>query len=153
MRLEYRLLDASQEYPLLYYYNDISQREVELRMACSRFVKMGTAYEKTSAAQEVMCYVIYLRPAQALQKEKWPKVPEQDVYLEMRHWPTAKIGAELIERAKVVGDSELLLHLLCDYMQFLGEEWLVQAVELDEDRGCYIRYVEAVDEEEKDAAE
>jgi hypothetical protein len=47
----------------------------------------------------------------------------------------------------------LLLHLLCDYMQFWGKEWLVQAVELDEDRGCYIRYVEAVDEEAKDAAE
>lgn len=142
-RLEYRLLDEAAGYPLLYYYQDLTEGEIALRMACSRFVKEGRAFEKTSAASELLQYVIYLQSASVLRRTQWPAADER-TWLELRQWPAQEDEeAELLERLPATETQRLQVKLLCDYLQWRGQERLVRHVELDEDRCCYVQYLAA----------
>ncbi len=149
-RLEYRLLDEEKDYPLLYQYDDISAQELALRLSCGRFVKEGHAYEKTSAACEFIQYVIYLRPAELLLRTDWPEVRRCEPYFELRRLTEKKGEAPLLNSYALEDEKELQLILLCDYQFFLGEERLVEAIEMDEDRACYICYLGKKSEEDED---
>ena len=150
-RLEYRLLDEKNDYPILYYYEAISAAELSLRLSCGRFVKEGRAYEKTSAAQDVMQYVIYLKPAELLLDRAWLEAAPKDSYFELRRLTGKKGDAPLLNSCLLEHEQELQLKLLCDYHFFFGTEWLVQAVELDEDRACYVCYLKRAVGEDDDA--
>lgn len=147
-RLEYRLLDEMKDYPLLYHYEAISAQELALRLCCGRFVKEGRAYEKTSAAQEIMQYVIYLQPSEILLQEDWPDSRRCEPCFELRRLTGRKGEALLLNSYTIEDEKELQLILLCDYQFFLGEEHLVEAIEMNEDRSCYICYLEKTPEED-----
>lgn len=60
-KLEYRLLDKAQEYPMLYYYDYLKPEEATARFACDYYIKEGKIFEKTSCAVEPGINVIYVR--------------------------------------------------------------------------------------------
>lgn len=60
-KLEYRLLDETNNFPVLFYYADIDKAEIAARFACDNFIRDGVVYEKTSCAVELITYVIYLQ--------------------------------------------------------------------------------------------
>ena len=66
-RLEYRLLDEANGYPVVYYYEDLDATEISARFACDKFIKGSVIYEKTSCAIEPTVYIVYVQEATGFQ--------------------------------------------------------------------------------------
>lgn len=142
-RLEYRLLDEANHFPVLYYYDQIDKDEISLRFACDYFVKGGVVYEKSSAAIEPAAYVIYVKPSA---EEK--VVPYTDaaslrwarVQIEVRHYQEHTSHYPLVQLFQFTDDDDALLHLQSDYLMLQGKEWEKTSTEVDEDRKVYVYY-------------
>lgn len=138
--LEYRRLDEEQGYPVLYTYDGIGLLEIAARFACDRFIKDGIVYEKTSSAIEPVTSVIYVQEAgKADPGDKTPPALH-GVRVELRQdWEGEPPGL-LLQAFDFSDGAEVVLHLLCDYWFWLGEEWLRTLTVLDEDRKVYVYY-------------
>jgi len=145
VRLEYRLLDAQQGYPVLYHYDSIDKDEVSLRFACDYFVKERTVYEKTSAAIERDTYVIYVKPAEDEKAVDYSDaVPLRwgRVQLEVREYKEGTELYPLIHTYQFLDDEDALLHLQANYLYLQEQEWEKTSTEVDEDRRVYIYYAQ-----------
>lgn len=140
-RLEYRLLDEAEEYPVMFQYDNIDIGEIATRFACDRIIRGGTVYEKTSTALEPLSYVIYVQtagPAQtatAAQPQTGP-----GARLEIRQDWEGETPGLLIEGRTYTDAVELVINLTSDYFYWLGDEWLKTMTVLDEDRKVYVYY-------------
>lgn len=151
-RLEYRLLDPAREYPVLYVYDSIDKSEIGVRFACDRLVKAGTVYEKTSTAIELGTYVIYVQPDTQGRmvlppEENGGKENADGVAVELRHSVDGFFNHKLIHVFRFWKQDDVLLQVQCDYLYWMGQEWLKLASELDEDRRIYSVYAQPVVEE------
>ncbi len=142
-RLEYRLLDEANGYPVLFYYDRIDKDEVSLRFACDYLVKGHVVYEKTSCAIEQGTYVIYVRHSTeetAVDYAERPSVRWGSIQIEMREYRENTRLYPLVHTLSFKDDDDALLHLQSDYLYLNGREWEKTSAEVDEDRQVYIFY-------------
>jgi hypothetical protein len=143
VRLEYRLLDEANHFPVLYHYSSIDKDEVSLRFACDYLVKGHMVYEKTSCAVEPDCYVIYVKPSaeeQAVDYEHTEVERLGKIRLELREYREGTFRYPLIHTYYFADDDDVLLHLQSDYLYLSGHEWEKMSTEVDEDRKVYVYY-------------
>lgn len=142
-RLEYRLLDEANGYPVLFYYDRIDKEEVSLRFACDYLVKGHVVYENTSCAIEQGTYVIYVRHSTeetAVDYAERPSVRWGSIQIEMREYRENTRLYPLVHTFSFKDDDDALLHLQSDYLYLNGREWEKTSAEVDEDRQVYIFY-------------
>jgi hypothetical protein len=143
VRLEYRLLDEANGYPVLFYYDRIGKDEVSLRFACDYLVKGHVVYEKTSCAVEPGCYVIYVKRSteeQAVDYEKTEAARWGSIQIELREYRDGVSVYPLVHTYYFKDDDDALLHLQSDYLYVDGREWEKTSTEVDEDRRVYVFY-------------
>lgn len=144
-RLEYRLLDEANGFPLLFYYDHIDKDEVSLRFACDYLVKGHIVYEKTSCAIEPNCYVIYVKRSteeQAVDYVHHAAKRWGSIQIELRHFKEGTADYPLVHTYYFKDDDDALLHLQSDYLLLNGMEWEKTSAEVDEDRHVYIYYAQ-----------
>jgi len=144
-RLEYRLYaEGVAEFPILYYYDGIGRDEAALRLACDYFVKEGQVFEKTSAAVETGCYVIYVREAEGERAMHWspPDPSGGGVAMELREYKEWTADYRLVHIYRFPDTLEAMLHLQANYLYAEGKEWQRCSTEIDEDRRTYVYYAE-----------
>lgn len=140
-RLEYRLCNETEGFPVLYYYDGIEQTEIAARLACDYFVKGTVTYEKTSGAVEADRYVIYVKKA-AIEEESLPQPHNHGgkLRLELRQYIENSNYYPVITTLNMKSNLEVLLYLQSDFVYWLGQEWQKSSTEIDEDRKVYIFY-------------
>lgn len=141
-RLEYRLLNESNNFPLRYYYENIDATEIAIRFVCDYFVKDGITYEKTSCAAEPLVYKIYMQEAQQqdwLENSSLVKTNNK-LRVELRQYVENAAYFPLIHVFEMDNNVELLLFLQSDYVYWLGQEWQKSSTEIDEDSKIYVYY-------------
>lgn len=144
-RLEYRLLDETRGFPVLYYYDFIDKDEVSLRFACDYLVKDRCVYEKTSCAIEGNKYVIYVRVAEEEQVVEPGSVLHGlwgGIRIELREYREGTAHYPLVHVFEFQDDDDALLHLQSDYLFANGREWAKTSAEVDEDRKVYVYYAQ-----------
>lgn len=142
-RLEYRQLDEANNYPVLYYYDDLDTGEIASRFACSNFIKDGVVYEKTSCAIEAMTYVIYVQEvgkAENVEGGGGVAPVGKGVRLEVRQDGESPSPGLMIQNLEFSDSMDVVLHLESDYLYWMGGEWLKTMTVLDEDRKVYVYY-------------
>jgi len=144
-RLEYRLLDEAKGYPLLYYYENMAKGEIAARFACDYFIKDRVVYEKTSCAIEANIYIVYVledNEAKAFEKGVIHGQEGDGLKLELRRFREDSAEYPLVHVFELSENQDVLVHLLSNYLLWLGQEWRKTSVELDEDRKVYVYYAE-----------
>lgn len=144
-RLEYRLLDDSRGYPVLYAYDMIDKDEISLRFTCDYFVKDRLVYEKMSCALELPTYVIYVKHAtdehvvdsRVLSAPRWG-----GIRIEVREYRNNSDHYPLVHTFDFPDDDDALLHLQSDFLYLYGREWQKTSTEVDEDRKVYVFYAQ-----------
>ncbi len=144
MRLEYRLLDEGNSYPVLYFYDNIEEGEIALRFACDYFIKDNMTFEKTSNSVELEGYVVYV------QKKEEPSCSDDNsnftldagIWVELREYRQGVSGYPLVHTFKFTDYLTALLHLQSDFIYFMGREWQKSSAEIDEDRRVYVIYAQ-----------
>jgi hypothetical protein len=142
-KLEYRLLDQFQGYPVLYYYDYIKPEETAARFACDYFVKEGIVYEKTSCAIEPGLNVIYVKIAAdetVLSVNPCSSVGLGFIVLELREYREFEIHP-LIMTVECPNLIDILLYLQSDFITVSGVEWEKSSAEIDEERQVYVLYL------------
>ncbi|SMC50505.1 hypothetical protein [Sporomusa malonica] len=144
-KLEYRMLNESEGYPILYYYDSMDRTEIAIRLACDYFVKDGVTYEKTSGAIEAGCYVIYVKKAEE-QDNSLPQLPNPSgkLRLELRQYVQNSSYFPEVAVFELKDNLDALLYLQSDFLYWLGQEWQKTSAEIDEDRKVYIFYATTV---------
>jgi hypothetical protein len=143
--LEYRLLDEVKGYPLLYYYENMEKGEVAARFACDYFIKDRVVYEKTFCAIEANIYVLYVledKETKVFEQGVAPGQASDGMKLELRRFREDSAEHPLVHVFELTESQDALLHLLSDYLLWLGQEWRKTSVEIDEDRKVYVYYAE-----------
>ncbi|MED1796100.1 hypothetical protein EDM59_24850 [Brevibacillus nitrificans] len=144
-RLEYRLLDEANGYPVLFYYERIDKDEVSLRFACDYLVKGHVVYEKTSCAVEPSCYVVYVKRSteeQAVDYAHTASARWGSIQIELRHFREGTTTYPLVHTFYCKDDDDALLYLQSDYLMHDGQEWEKTSAEVDEDRRVYVYYAQ-----------
>lgn len=139
-KLEYRLLDEAEEYPVLFGYDGIDTGEIAARFLCDRLRKAGIVYEKTSTAVEPLAYVIYVREESKAPTEGGSSPAGPGVRVEVRQDWEGEAPGQLIEERTIADAFDVVLFLASDYFYWLGDEWLRTMTLLDEDRLVYVYY-------------
>lgn len=146
-RLEYRLFDESQGFPVLYYYEGIERQEVSLRFACYYFVKDRNVYERVSCAIEEGTFVIYVSESdeeKVLDLNAPHPVSGSGIRLELRHYREDTAIYPVVHEYKFHSASDALLHLQSDFHYVQEGEWKMSSTEIDEDRRTYVIYAEPI---------
>lgn len=146
-RLEYRQFTAGNDYPLLYYYEQIDDGEIAARLACDYYVKDRLVYEKTSCAIEPTGYVIYVQhdnEAAVFDQGNSDYSALPGIRMELRQYQEMTDFYPVIHVFEFVSNLEAALTLQCDYLWWLGKEWRKTSTEIDEDRKVYIYYAQPV---------
>lgn len=141
-QLEYRRLDEANDYPVLYTYAALAPAEIAARFACDRLIKGGLVYEKTSCASEPLTYVIYVKEAGRAEPGGDTPPVAAGARIELRQDSSGDAPGQLMHTLDFTDGWDLVLHLQCDYLFWLGEEWLKTSLVLDEDRKVYVFYVQ-----------
>lgn len=140
-RLEYRLLDTDDNYPLLYYYENMDHTEIATRLACDYFVKDSVTYEKTSGAKGIDAYIIYLQKTEEQNNSlPQPRIISNKLCLELRQFIENSSYYPEVAVFELKDNLDALLYLQSDFHYWLGQEWQKTSAELDEDRKVYIIY-------------
>jgi hypothetical protein len=143
-KLEYRLLDEAQGYPLLYYYDFMKTEEATARFACDYFIKEGKIYEKTSCAVEPGMNVIYVRLVSEENKASFSQPPGIGmgfIMLELREYNETETYP-LIRTLEFAALPDLNLYLQADYITLDGIEWEKTSAEIDEERQVFVIYLQ-----------
>ncbi len=141
-RLEYRLLDKDNDYPLLYYYEDIPAAEIAVRFNADYLIKDGEVLEKTSNAVEPPNYVIYTAKASHEFLFTSPTGEYQYALVEIREYNDYSSSYPIITTVDVADLSQLIILFSSHYITVLDEEWEKVSSEIDEDRKVYVLYVQ-----------
>ncbi|ASS73743.1 hypothetical protein CIG75_01310 [Tumebacillus algifaecis] len=142
-KLEYRLLDEEQEFPVLYSYASVEKQEILLRFACDYFVKERTIYSKTSTALEGDLHVIYVELAydeHIVDSTLHPLAHQAGIRLELREYKDDTVIYPLIHTYEFKSADDVLLMLTSNYLYLGGREWERSSTEVDEDRQVYVYY-------------
>jgi hypothetical protein len=149
-RLEYRLLDATEQYPVLYCYQDIDETEIAARFVCDYFVKDTVLYERQSCATELLTWAIYVKK---VEETFWHnsniQAKRKNIRIEVRHFSEEAEEYPLLFTYEVKSSKEALLYLQSDFFMWSGAEWQRTSAELDEDRLVYVIYAQPVQEMNK----
>lgn len=139
--LVYRMNDSGIHYPTLYHFKSLPFIEIMVRKACDYLVLEGMTYKKTSDALEQDGHVMYFsynHDFSALEDDG-----RRDDRIEFRDY----YSKELLYLHAEQDYEELFAILYNDYLPFEGEEKVRMALQLDEDRHCYVLYVADVKDE------
>jgi hypothetical protein len=140
VKLEYRLLDEKNDYPVVCFYDTISEHEVMARFACDFFIRGGVIYEKTSCAVEPQAYVIYALESGPANSALVMRNANKGVRLEFRQDEKCQFPGLLMQTYEYDSYIELILHLQSDYCYWQGAEWQKSSAVIDEDRMAYVYY-------------
>lgn len=140
VKLEYRLLDEKNDYPVVCFYDAISEHEVMARFACDFFIRGGVIYEKTSCAVEPQAYVIYVLESGPANSALVMHSANKGVRLEFRQDEKCQSPGLLMQTYGYDSYIELILHLQSDYCYWQGAEWQKSSTVIDEDRMAYVYY-------------
>ncbi len=142
-RFEYRLNDATKEYPVLYYYEAMDETEVALRFCCDYFVKEGKTWLKTASAIDPAQFVLYVEAvdndAAELGNGARPVLPG-GIAVEVREYREGASEYPLLHQFSFDSQLKALAYLLADTMILFGGEWEKTSTEIDEDRQAYVYY-------------
>ena len=142
-RFEYRLNDAAQDYPILYFYENMDEVEAAMRFVCDYFVKDGKTWLKNAAAVSGMDYVMYMEEVPTDSAEAGngaQKALPSGIAVEVREYREGALDYPLIHQFAFNSQVQALAHLLADTLMLFGQEWEKTSTEVDEDRQAYIYY-------------
>ena len=142
-RFEYRLNNEAEDYPILYFYENMDEVEAAMRFVCDYFVKEGRTWLKTASAIETAQYVMYLEETPADTAEAGnatqPVMPGW-IAVEVREYREGVSEYPLIHQFGFPSQVQALAHLIADTMILFGQEWEKTSTEIDEDRQAYVYY-------------
>jgi hypothetical protein len=142
-RFEYRLNNAAEDYPVLYFYETMDEVEAAMRFVCDYFVKEGRTWLKTASAIEAAQYVMYMEEVPTDTAEAGnatqPVMPGW-IAVEVREYRDGTNEYPLIHQFGFPSQVQALAHLIADTMLLFGQEWQKTSTEIDEDRQAYIYY-------------
>ena len=142
-RFEYRLNDAGQDYPILYFYENMDEVEAAMRFVCDYFVKDGKTWLKNASAVSGMEYVMYMEEVPTDSAEagnRAQKALPSGIAVEVREYREGALDYPLIHQFAFNSQLQALAHLLADTLMLFGQEWEKTSTEVDEDRQAYIYY-------------
>ena len=142
-RFEYRLNDAAQDYPILYFYENMDEVEAAMRFSCDYFVKDGKTWLKNASAVSGMEYVMYMEEVPTDSAEsgnRAQKALPSGIAVEVREYREGALDYPLIHQFAFNSQLQALAHLLADTLMLFGQEWEKTSTEVDEDRQAYIYY-------------
>ena len=142
-RFEYRLNDAAQDYPILYFYENMDEVEAAMRFVCDYFVKDGKPWLKNASAVSGMEYVMYMEEVPTDSAEagnRAQKALPSGIAVEVREYREGALDYPLIHQFAFNSQLQALAHLLADTLMLFGQEWEKTSTEVDEDRQAYIYY-------------
>ena len=142
-RFEYRLNNAAEDYPVLYFYETMDEVEAAMRFVCDYFVKEGRTWLKTASAIEAAQYVMYMEEVPTDTAEAGnvtqPVMPGW-IAVEVREYREGTTEYPLIHQFGFPSQVQALAHLIADTMILFDQEWQKTSSEIDEDRQAYIYY-------------
>ena len=142
-RLEYRLNDKAQDYPVVYYYEFMDDVETAMRFICDYFVKEGKTYLKTASAIEPPNFVIYVEAVDADSAEAdnaQNQVLPVGIAVEVREYREGADNYPVIHQFDFTSQVQAFAYLLSDTMILFGQEWEKSSTEIDEDRQAFVYY-------------
>ena len=142
-RFEYRLNDAAQDYPLIFYYENMDEVEAAMRFVCDYFVKDGKTWLKNASAVSGMEYVMYMEEVPTDSAEagnRAQKALPSGIAVEVREYREGALDYPLIHQFAFNSQLQALAHLLAVTLMLFGQEWEKTSTEVDEDRQAYIYY-------------
>ena len=142
-RFEYRLNDAAQDYPILYFYENMDEVEAAMRFVCDYFVKDGKTWLKNASAVSGMEYVMYMEEVPTDSAEsgnRAQKALPSGIAVEVREYREGALDYPLINQFAFNSELQAVAHLLADTLRRFGQEWEKTSTEVDEDRQAYIYY-------------
>ena len=142
-RFEYRLNDAAQDYPLIFYYENMDEVEAAMRFVCDYFVKDGKTWLKNTSAVSGMEYVMYMEEVPTDSAEsgnRAQKALPSGIAVEVREYREGALDYSLIHQFAFNSQLQALAYLLADTLMLFGQEWEKTSTEVDEDRQAYIYY-------------
>lgn len=142
-RFEYRLNDVAQDYPILYFYENMDEVEAAMRFVCDYFVKDGKTWLKNASAVSGMEYVMYMEEVPTDSAEagnRAQKALPSGIAVEVREYREGALDYPLIHQFAFNSQLQALAHLLADTLMLFGQEWEKTSTEVDEDRQAYIYY-------------
>lgn len=142
-RFEYRLNDAAQDYPILYFYENMDEVEAAMRFVCDYFVKDGKTWLKNASAVSGLEYVMYMEEVPTDSAEagnRAQKALPSGIAVEVREYREGALDYPLIHQFAFNSQLQALAHLLADTLMLFGQEWEKTSTEVDEDRQAYIYY-------------
>ena len=142
-RFEYRLNDAAQDYPLIFYYENMDEVEAAMRFVCDYFVKDGKTWLKNASAVSGMEYVMYMEEVPTDSAEsgnRAQKALPSGIAVEVREYREGALDYPLIHQFAFNSQLQALAHLLADTLMLFRQEWEKTSTEVDEDRQAYIYY-------------
>ena len=142
-RFEYRLNDAAQDYPILYFYENMDEVEAAMRFVCDYFVKDGKTWLKNASAVSGMESVMYMEEVPTDSAEagnRAQKALPSGIAVEVREYREGALDYPLIHQFAFNSQLQALAHLLADTLMLFGQEWEKTSTEVDEDRQAYIYY-------------
>lgn len=142
-RFEYRLNDAAQDYPILYFYENMDEVEAAMRFVCDYFVKDRKTWLKNASAVSGMEYVMYMEEVPTDSAEsgnRAQKALPSGIAVEVREYREGALDYPLIHQFAFNSQLQALAHLLADTLMLFGQEWEKTSTEVDEDRQAYIYY-------------
>jgi hypothetical protein len=144
-RLEYRLNDELQSFPVLFYYDFIDKDEVSLRFACDYWVKNMRVYEKMHGTVDANKYIIYVRVAE--EEHVLEQAPVDDRYwggicIELREYREGTDQYPVVHRYQFQDDEDARLIMQSDSLSLQGKLWTRTSTDIDEDRKVFVYYAE-----------
>ena len=140
---EYRLNDATQDYPLLYFYESMDEVEVAMRFVCDYFVKDGKIWLKNASAVAGTQFVMYMEEVPTDSAEAGnsaQKALSAGIAVEVREYREGAVDYPLIHQFSFNSQLQALAYLLADTVMLFGQEWEKTSTEVDEDRQAYVYY-------------
>ncbi|TCS95661.1 hypothetical protein [Hazenella coriacea] len=145
-KLEYRLLDELNQFPLVSQYRDISKAEISLRFCCDYFVKGRKVYQKTSSACTMDdTYVIYVveDPEEQVEDQGLVFLPDWiGIRVEVRQYHEEQSNYPVVLKKHFHDFQDSLLFLMSHFVEINGLEWEKTSTEVDENRKVYVYYAQ-----------
>lgn len=143
-RLEYRLLDKDNGYPVIYSYENITEAEIAARFVCDYFFKDGVLYQKTACATEPLVYVIYVKKDEDVitEHDDGMKYDGDKIRVEVRQFTEEIDAYPLLFTYEMKEYQQAILYLQSDFFIWQQQEWQKTSAEIDEDRKVYVIYAQ-----------
>ena len=144
-RFEYRLNDKAETYPILYFYESITDIEASMRFICDYFIKEGRTFLKTATHIEPEAFIVYvdeLDPDQAEASNATNALPPQGIAVEVREYAVGAAHFPVVHQFGFDNQVSAFIYLLTDSVNLFGTVWEKTSTEIDEDRQAYIYYAQ-----------